>query len=75
MILEVQIQIFGARQSFHFLKIPEGPNINIFCEIWHEASFYIKEQAQKYKFDFLKVVPFWCPIKVCFWFLKKTPPK
>ena len=36
MILEVQIQIFGARarahshQSFHFQKIPGGPNISIF---------------------------------------------
>ena len=29
-ILEVQIQIFGARQSFHFFKISGGLNINIF---------------------------------------------
>ena len=33
MILGVQFQNFGARQSFHFQKIP---NINIFCENWHE---------------------------------------
>ena len=30
MIFEVQIQSFGARQSFHFQKIPGGLNINIF---------------------------------------------
>ena len=57
MILEVKFQNFGEgapahmRQSFHFQKIPGGPNINIFCENWHEASFYIKEQTQKYKFE------------------------
>ena len=26
------------------------PQYNIFCENWHEASFYIKEQKQKNKF-------------------------
>ena len=36
-----------ASQSFHFQKIPGGQNINIFCENWHETSFYIKEQTQK----------------------------
>ena len=58
MILEVQIQNFGAcrtpaheLQSFHFQKIPGGVNINIFCENGHEASFYIKEQTQKNKFE------------------------
>ena len=54
MILEVQIQIFGARaarQSFHFQKIPGGQNINIFCENRPEAFFYIKEQTQKNKFE------------------------
>ena len=50
-ILEVQLQNFAARQSFHFQKIPGGPNIYNFCENWHEASFYIKEQMQKYKFE------------------------
>ena len=32
MVLEVQIRSFGAHvgQSFHFQKIPGGPNINIF---------------------------------------------
>ena len=30
MILEVQIQNFGVRQSFHFRKIPGGLNITIF---------------------------------------------
>ena len=36
MILEVQIQIFGA-QSFHFQKIPGGLNIKIVRENRHEA--------------------------------------
>ena len=52
MILEVQIQIFGqpAQQSFHFQKF-RGLNINIFLWNRHEASFYIKEQTQKNKFE------------------------
>ena len=48
MILE--IQIFGAtahaRQSFHFQKI-----LIFVDENWHKASFYIKEQTQKDKFE------------------------
>ena len=39
--------------KFSFSKIPGGPNINNFCETWHEASFYIKEQMQKNKFEIL----------------------
>ena len=39
-----------VHQSFHFQKL-QGPQISIlFCENWHEASFYNKEQMQKYKF-------------------------
>ena len=51
MILEGQIQIFGALAAkFTFSKIPGGLNINMFfCENWHEASFYIKEQRRKTK--------------------------
>ena len=56
MILEGQIQIFGALAAkFTFSKIPGGLNINMFfCENWHEASFYIKEQRRKTnsKFEF-----------------------
>ena len=58
MILEVQIQSFSVRrspaqasQSFHFQKIPGDLNINMFCENWHEASFYIKGQTQKISFE------------------------
>ena len=60
MNLDVQCRNFGTRaprapaqacQSLHFQKITGGPNIIIFCENWHEASFYIKEQLQKYKFE------------------------
>ena len=39
------------RQSFHFQKILGGPNINVFCEKWHESSFYIEEQTQKNKLE------------------------
>ena len=55
MILEVQFQIFRARprrglaqahQRFNFQKIQGDLNINIFCENWHETSFYIKEHTQ-----------------------------
>ena len=57
MILEVQIHIFGAHyrmriKVFIFKKFP-GAQILIFSdENWHAASFYIKEQTQKYKFEF-----------------------
>ena len=53
-ILEVQIQNFGMCVKVFMLKKPGGLNINIFCENWHEASFYIKEQAQIFllKFEF-----------------------
>ena len=57
MIQEVQIQIFGARwrtrvKVFIFKKF-QGAQILIFvCENWHAASFNIKEQTQKYKFEF-----------------------
>ena len=53
MILEVQIQIFGARAaklSFS-LKIPGGLNFNIFCENRHEALLHKKKQTQKNKFE------------------------
>ena len=76
MILEVQIQIFSALahawQSFHFQKIPRGLNINIFCENLHEASFYIKEQTQKNKFEiWVFKTTILDPRKGRFWFLKK----
>ena len=56
MILEVQIQIFAACCCMHvkvfILKKFQGAQILIFFdENWHAASFYIKEQTQKYKFE------------------------
>ena len=43
---------YSTNQSFNFQKIPGGPNFHIFlCENWHLASFYNKEQTQKYKFE------------------------
>ena len=57
-ILEVQIQNFGARGAhwrtcvkvFIFKKFQGAQILLFFCENWHEASFYNKEQTQKYKF-------------------------
>ena len=58
MILEVQIQIFGARGACRHTLVKvlifkkfQGAQILIFLgENWHRASFYIKEQMQKNKF-------------------------
>ena len=59
-----------SRQSFHFQKIPQGLNINIFCENLHEASFYIKKQVHIF-FSFKNL---FLPLKKrIFGFLKKTP--
>ena len=77
MILEVQIQNFGvhapanARLStcasqFSFSKNLGGLNINIFCENWHQASFYIFLSFKNIFFN---------PRKAGFWFLKKNPAK
>ena len=59
MILEVQIQIFGARGARRHTLVKvlifkkfQGAQILIFLdENWHRASFYIKEQMQKNKFE------------------------
>ena len=53
MILEVQIQIFGAHAAkVLFSKNSRGLlNISIFLRNWHEVSLYIKEQMQKNKFE------------------------
>ena len=78
MILEVQFQNFGAHahQSYYFQKIPGGPNINIFCENWHGASFYIKEHMQKYKFEiWLLKSTILDPRKSEFLVFEENPPK
>ena len=52
----VVVAFFGKcmhalHQSFHFQKF-QGAQILIFlCKNWHGASFYIKEQTKKYKFE------------------------
>ena len=52
MILEVQIQNFGARVKVFIFKKFQGSQILIYFFFnWHEAFFYIKEQTQKYKFE------------------------
>ena len=61
MILEVQFQHFGTRarharsrthvKVFIFKKFQGAQILRFFGEIWNEASFYIKEQMQKYKFE------------------------
>ena len=56
MILEVQIQNVGTRKQTHvkdfiFKKFQGSQILTFFSENWHEASFYIKEQLQKNKFE------------------------
>ena len=56
MIIEVQFQTYSTcanerTSKFLFSKIPRGANIDIFCENWQGASFYIKKQIEKYKFE------------------------
>ena len=56
MILEVQIQSFGTRKQTHvkvfiFKKFQGSQILTFFSENWHGASFYIKEQLQKNKFE------------------------
>ena len=51
MILEVQIQIFGARRRTHikvfiFKKFQGALILIFFCENWREASFYNKGQIE-----------------------------
>ena len=61
MILEGQIQIFqrsGTRRHtcvkvFIFKKFQGAQMLVFFDENWHVASFYIKKQTQKYKFEIL----------------------
>ena len=61
---------------FIFLKIPGGPNINIFDENWHGASFYIKEQTQKYKLEIrLLKRTILDPQKSVFLVFEENPPK
>ena len=65
-----------ARQSFHFKKIPGGPNINILDENLHAASFYIKEQTRKYKFEiWLLKSTILDPPKSAFLVFEENPPK
>ena len=40
-----------AHQSFIFKTFQGGRIFIFFCKNWHEASYYIKEQTQKYKFE------------------------
>ena len=63
MILEVQFQNFSAHRRTHvarwhthvkvfiFFKLQGAQILIFFCENWHGASFYIKKQMQKYKFE------------------------
>ena len=60
-----------SRQSFHFQKIPQGLNINIFCENLHEASFYIKQQVQFF-FSFKNL---FLPLKSAFLVFEENPPQ
>ena len=67
MILEVLIQIFGTLGTLK--KFQGCLNINIDCENRHEASFYIKEQTQKNKFEiWVSKTTILDPKKARFWF-------
>ena len=85
MILEVQIQSFGAsarstQQRTHvkvfIFKNFQGPQISIFlCENWQEASFYNKEQMQIQIWNLcLKTILFLLSKKRVLVF-EETPPK
>ena len=56
MILEVQIQIFGARVKVFIFKKFQGAQILIFyCEIRYEASFFTLKNKRRFfvwKFEF-----------------------
>ena len=64
------------QQGFHFQKIPGGLNIITYCENQHVASFYIKKQIQKNKFEirFLKT-SILDPQKSTFLVFEEKPPK
>ena len=79
MILEVQIQIFEARRrvSFHFQKIPGGPNINIF---WRKLAWslllHLRKKAEIQIWNLtLKKYHFGPPKKCIFSFWRKPPQK
>ena len=63
--------------KFSFLKKFQGAQILIlFGEYWHEASFYIKKQTQKYKFEiWLFKSTILDPRKSAFWGFKENPKK
>ena len=64
MILEVQFQNF----KFQILIL--------FCENWRGASFYIKEQTQKYKYEiWLLKSTILDPQKSAFWVFEENPHK
>ena len=59
---------------FIFKKFQGSQILISFCENWHEASFYNKEQMQKYKFEIrLLKDTILDPRKSAFLVLKKTP--
>ena len=83
MILEVQFQNFSAHapvhahQSFHFLKIPGGPNINSF--LWKLAWSFLLHirtngEIQMWNLTFKKY-HFGPPKKCVFGFWRNPPPK
>ena len=74
MVLEVQIQIKHAK-VFIFKKF-QGAQILIFLdENWQGASFYVKEQTQKYKFEScLQISTILDPQKSAFLVFDENPP-
>ena len=65
-----------AHARFHFQKISGAQILIFFCENWHEASFYIKEQTQKYKFKiWLLKSTILDPQKIEILVFEENPPK
>ena len=59
-----------------FKKIQGAQILIFFAENWHEASFYIKEQTQKYKFEiWLFKSTILDPRKSAFLVFVENPPK
>ena len=86
MILEVQFQNFGTRMCrapwctrikvFIFKNFQGAQILIFFYEYWHGASFYIKEQTKKYKFEnWLVKSTILDPLKKCVFGFCRKPPK
>ena len=66
--------MYSTRVKVIIFKNLQGAQIlTFFCENWHEASFYIKKQTQKYKFEIILLKSTVPPKKCVFVFWRKPP--